>query len=128
MVYEANGKIYEIGKTVDVSEKFCKREFVLHVPNEKNDKYDDYVKFEVVQDNCDKLDDVKVGDDVCVKFVVSGRKYEKDGTIKFFTSLKALNIIAQNQNDEFVGNVVEKKDTNKKEINKPEPSDDGLPF
>lgn len=89
-MFQLKGKLHEKSDTVQVSEKFKKREFVLFVPNEQNEKYSDLIKFELALDGCTLLDKVNVGDELSVKFVVNGRKWEKDGKVNYFNSLKCL--------------------------------------
>lgn len=92
--FELSGKLDSIGETIEVTDKFKKREFVLYVENESNPQYSDHIKFELSQDNCSKLDNVDAGDLIKVGFNVSGRKYisKKDGSIGYFNSLRAWRI------------------------------------
>ena len=64
------GKIYKIFDTIQVSEKFSKREFVLDC--QSNNGYPQYIKMEFVQNNCSILDSFKVGDSVNVEFDING--------------------------------------------------------
>lgn len=80
-----NGHIQEIHETKQVTDSFRKREFVIETIGE----YPQFIKFEVVQGNCEKLHDKKIGDNVDVSFNVKGRKFERDGQVKYFTGLEA---------------------------------------
>jgi hypothetical protein len=85
---KATGKLVEIFKTVQITDKFQKREFVLEYA--PNPKYPELVKFEIVQDKCALLDDFKVGDAVEVDFDLRGRKWtDKQGEVRYFTTVQA---------------------------------------
>ena len=85
---KVTGTLVEIFKSVQVTEKFQKREFVLEYT--PNPKYPELVKFEIVQDKCAQLDDFKVGDVVDVEFDLRGRKWtDKQGEVRYFTTVQA---------------------------------------
>jgi hypothetical protein len=85
---KVSGKLVEIFKTVQITDKFAKREFVLEYA--PNPKYPELVKFEIVQDKCALLDDFKVGDAVEVDFDLRGRKWtDKQGEVRYFTTVQA---------------------------------------
>lgn len=85
------GKIVELFDTVQVKETFKKREFVLE--HAENPQYPEFVKFELIQDKCELLDNNKVGDEVEVHFNLKGRKWvDPKGETKYFNSLHAWKI------------------------------------
>ncbi len=88
MSFEVNGKLIEKFDTQQVSEKFRKREFVLEVVD-KNPQYTESVKFQLLQDKSDLLDNFNVGDEMTVHFNLKGRKWEKNGQTSYFTNLDA---------------------------------------
>lgn len=93
MSFQITGTIYRIEETVQVSEKFKKREFVLVTTEEINAKtYFNYVKMQLVQNKCDLLDYYAEGEEVTVSFNVKGNKWEKDGKENFITNLDAWRI------------------------------------
>ena len=51
--------------------------------------YTQLIKFQMVQNNCEKLDGFNEGDDVKVTFNLRGREYTKDGKTSYFTNLDA---------------------------------------
>ena len=55
-------------------------------------EFTDYIRFQLTQDRCDVLDRFKEGQEVKVSFSLRGRKYEKDGDIKYFTNIEAWRI------------------------------------
>jgi len=98
---EITGKIHHIAETVFVTDKFSKREFVLHIEDEKNSKYDDFIQLQMTMDNCDRLNGLHFGDKVKVQVNVRGREWEKkDGSGKaYFNTLEAwkIEVVEQNQ-------------------------------
>jgi hypothetical protein len=90
MSYEIKGKLVEVFDTVEVSDKFKKREFVIETSNENGGKvYTNLIKFQLTQTNVDKLDYHNVNSDINVKFNLKGRKWEKDGKVSYFNTLDA---------------------------------------
>jgi hypothetical protein len=92
MSLEVTGKLLVKYETVQVSEKFKKREFVIEIAEEINGNiYTNYGKFQLVQNKCDIIDRFNTGDTVKVSFNVKGNSYvdKKDGTTKYISSLDA---------------------------------------
>jgi len=87
---EIQGTIHAIGKEQQVSEKFRKRDFVLHVVNETNPQYDDFIQLQMSQDKCAKLDEVEVGYEIKAFVNIRGKEYsKKDGTgMGYFNTLE----------------------------------------
>lgn len=85
------GKILEVKDTAQVTESFRKREFVVEYAD--NPQYPEFIKFELIQDRCDLMDDFKVGQEVEVHFNLKGRKWtDPKGEVKYFNSLQAWRI------------------------------------
>lgn len=85
------GKIVEKYDTQTIKDTFKKREFVLEYA--ENPQYPEFIKFELIQSNCDQLDTLNVGDDVTVNFNLKGRKWtDPQGEVKYFNSLQAWRI------------------------------------
>lgn len=83
-----DGKLIEKSETQDISESFKKREFVLEYS--ENPQYPEYLKFELIQANCQQLDDFEIGDEMNVSFNLKGRKWtDPKGVVKYFNSLQA---------------------------------------
>jgi hypothetical protein len=72
MTFEIQGLMHSKKDKVQVSEKFAKRDFIIHIPNEKNSQYPDYVSFQCTQDRCDLLKGISKNDLVKVSFNVNG--------------------------------------------------------
>jgi hypothetical protein len=89
---EIQGKVLEIGETVDVSDRFRKRELIVEYID--NPQYPEYLKFELVQDKCELIDGFNVGDELVVHFDLKGRRWtDKQGQVKYFNSLQAWRLI-----------------------------------
>ena len=68
---------------------FRKRLVVLE---QDNGRFTNYVPVEFVQDACDTVDQMNVGDDVEVTYRLSGRKWQRDqnSEVKYFVNVEAL--------------------------------------
>ena len=73
MSYEASGTIKLINETQTFPSGFTKREFVITT---EHDKYPQDLKFEVVKDRCDLLDQFSVGQKVQLNFDIRGNEYK----------------------------------------------------
>jgi hypothetical protein len=89
-MFKITGTIKVMNPTVQVSEKFSKREFVL---TENTSQYPQDVLFQAVQDRCALLDTINVGEQVEVSFNLRGREWTSpQGEVKYFNSLDAWRI------------------------------------
>ena len=85
------GKLVEKYDTQTIKDTFKKREFILEFA--ENPQYPEFIKFELIQSNCDQLDSMNVGDEVSVNFNLKGRKWtDPNGEVKYFNSLQAWRI------------------------------------
>lgn len=90
MSYELTGKVLQFEDVVQISDRFKKREFVLERERMGGSMvFTDYVKFQLVQDRVNLIDDVAIGDLLKVHFDIRGNKWEKNGETKYFTNLEA---------------------------------------
>lgn len=83
------GKLVEKYDTQEVSGSFRKREFVVEYA--ENPQYPEFLKLELIQSNCQQLDDFQVGDQVQVSFNLKGRRWVDPSTQtpKYFNTLQA---------------------------------------
>jgi hypothetical protein len=93
MAFEITGKVIDISPVNQVSDKFKKREFVI----EKKEAggaavFIDYIKFQLIQDKCDLINESYLNEDVKIWFNLKGNKWERDGKINYFTNLDAWKI------------------------------------
>lgn len=90
MDLEITGKLSEIFLTLQISERFRKREFILDITEESNgNTYPNFAKFQASQNKCDVLDSYKVGEMVKVHFNIRGNNVtsQKDGKTYNITNL-----------------------------------------
>ena len=91
---EIKGIIKKISETVQISDRFRKREFVVEYSN--NPDYPQPIQFEMVQDRCELLDSFQEGQEVEVHFDLRGREWKSpQGQIKYFNSLQAWKLVAE---------------------------------
>ncbi len=93
MAFEISGKVIEISPPVQVSEKFRKREFIVESREVSGDNsFVEYIKFQLIQDRCDIIDDSYLHEEVRVLFNIKGNRWEKEGRVSYFTNLDAWRI------------------------------------
>jgi Domain of unknown function (DUF3127) len=93
MSYELTGRLLEKFDTVQRTETFKVREFVVEKSEEINGKtITNYIKFQCVQDRTNIVDRVNAGDEIKVYFNIKGTKWEKDGRTSYFSNLDAWRI------------------------------------
>ena len=83
------GKVHLIEETKTYGQNgFRKRLVVLE---QENDRFTNYIPLDFIRDGCDQVDQLKVGDDVEVKYRLSGRKWQKDpgSEVRFFLNAEA---------------------------------------
>lgn len=93
MAFEITGKVIDIAPVNQVSDKFKKREFVI----EKKETggaavFIDYIKFQLVQDKCDLINESFLNEEIKIWFNLKGNKWERDGKVNYFTNLDAWKI------------------------------------
>lgn len=93
MSYEITGKLLEKFETIQRSETFKVREFVIEKSDEVNGKtITNFIKFQCTQDRTGIVDRVNVGDEIKVYFNIRGAKWEKGGKTSYFNNLDAWRI------------------------------------
>ena len=93
------GIIHQINEEKQVTEKFKKREFVVYIPG--NSYRDRYVKFSLIQSDCDMIDNFEEGDTVEVSYSFEGREWKNPKTdeLEYFNDVRASRIIPQEEKD-----------------------------
>ena len=125
------GRIKVIMPTVQVTEKFAKRDFVVTT----DEMYPQHILMQFTQDKCSLLDLYKVDDEVEVAINIKGREYTtKEGEIKYFTTIESWRINNLNQQPH-QGGIPSEASTPKVQAeqvntvsNNEEEDDDSLPF
>ena len=91
---EIKGTIKKISETVQISERFRKREFVVEYAS--NQDYPQPLQFEMVQDRCELLDSFQEGQQVEISFDLRGREWTNpQGQVKYFNSLQAWKLVGE---------------------------------
>lgn len=103
---EAQGKIKEIKDEKTFGDKgFRKREMILV----SDEQYPQTLKIEFIQDNCDKLDNHKVGDDVKISLNLKGREWiNPQGEAVYFNSFEGWAIASVDGSQPHVNNAPSK--------------------
>jgi hypothetical protein len=87
--FKLTGKIKVIKPTEVVSPKFSKRIFVVT----DNSQYPQDIEFQITQDKCALLDNMKVGSQVEVSFNIRGKEWiSPAGEAKYFNTVEAWRI------------------------------------
>ena len=90
MSFEITGKLVAKYDTVQRTETFKTREFVLEKTEDINGRIiSNYIKFQSVQDRTSMPDRFSIGDEVKVSFNIKGTKWMKDGKENYITNLDA---------------------------------------
>jgi len=89
-MFKLKGKVKAVGQTVQVSDKFSKREFVV---TDESEKYPQDIMLQLTQDKCELLNSVQVNQEVEVSFNLRGRGWTNpQGEVKYFNTLEAWKI------------------------------------
>ena len=93
MAFEIIGKVIDISPINQVSDKFKKREFVVEKKETGGTAvFIDYIKFQLLQDKCDLIDESFMNEEIKIWFNIKGNKWERDGKVNYFTNLDAWKI------------------------------------
>lgn len=87
---KVSGVVHLIEDTKEYGKNgFRKRLVVLE---QENGSFTNYIPVEFIKDSCDTVDDMNVGDEVEVKYRLSGRRWQRDeaSEVKFFLSAEAM--------------------------------------
>lgn len=90
MAFEITGKVVDVMPVNQVSDKFKKREFVIEKKETGGSAvFIDYIKFQLVQDKCDLINESYINEEVKVSFNIKGNRWEREGKVNYFTNLDA---------------------------------------
>ncbi len=93
MAFEITGKVIDIAPVNQVSDKFRKREFVIERKETGGAAvFIDYIKFQLLQDKCDLINESFMNEEIKIWFNLKGNKWERDGKVNYFTNLDAWKI------------------------------------
>lgn len=83
---EITGRVHEVLPTQQVTDTFKKRDLIIEYA--ENPQYPEFIKFEAHKDACEKLDELRTGDNVTVHFNLRGRPWNnKEGKTSYFNTL-----------------------------------------
>lgn len=105
---KVRGHVHLVEETKTFGQKgFRKRLVVLE---QDNGRFQNFIPVEFIQDSCDQVNDLKVGDEIEISYRLGGRKWQRDpaSEVKFFlsceaTSFRVLSGAAGGGVDEFGG-------------------------
>ncbi|MFC2131539.1 DUF3127 domain-containing protein [Bacteroidota bacterium] len=101
MNFELSGKLIEKFDIIQVNDTFRKREFVVETSeNNAGREFIEQIKFQLIQDKCEIIDNFSIDDNVKVKFNIKGRRWEKEDRVNYFINLDAWKIEAESKIDE----------------------------
>ena len=86
---KVSGKVHFIDETKTFGQNgFRKRTVVLE---QDSGRFTNYIPVEFIQESCDSVDSLKVGDEAEITFELTGRKWQKDAAseVKYFLNAQA---------------------------------------
>lgn len=90
MSFELNGKLVAKYDTVQRTETFKTREFVIEKTDDIGGRViSNFIKFQCVQDKTAMPDRFTIGDTLKISFNIKGTKWTKDGKENYITNLDA---------------------------------------
>lgn len=90
MSYEVTGKLVAVYDTMQRTETFKVREFVIEKQDDIGGRIiSNFIKFQCVQDKTEMPGRFSVGDEVKVSFNLKGNRSDKSGQTTYFTNLDA---------------------------------------
>jgi hypothetical protein len=90
MSFEITGKLIVKYNTMQRSETFKTREFVIEKSDDINGRViNNFIKFQAVQDRTAIVDRFNEGETVKVYFNIKGTRWEKEGRVNYITNLDA---------------------------------------
>ncbi len=87
---KVRGIVHVVEETKTYGQKgFRKRLVVLE---QDNGRFSSYIPIDFIQDGCDQVDGLNVGDEVEITYRLSGRKWQRDPSseVKYFLSAEAI--------------------------------------
>ena len=123
----SDGKIRGVVHFIDETKSYGQRGFRKRVVVLEQDKerFTNYVPLEFIQDGCDTVDELNLGDEVEIEYRLSGRKWQRDANseVKYFLNAQALSFTKLNS----PGPTADPNDVNK-ELAQDDQLDDDVPF
>lgn len=86
---KVSGKVHFIDETKTFGQNgFRKRTVVLE---QDSGRFTNYIPIEFIQESCDSVDSLKIGDEAEITFELTGRKWQRDAAseVKYFLNAQA---------------------------------------
>ena len=86
---KVSGKVHFIDETKTFGQNgFRKRTVVLE---QDSGRFTNYIPIEFIQESCDTVDSLKIGDEAEITFELTGRKWQRDAAseVKYFLNAQA---------------------------------------
>ena len=115
--FELEGTLMEVMDIQSFPSGFTKREFVVR---EEDERYPQDIKMTLTRNQCNLVDNFKIGDRVRVTFSLRGNKWQE----RYFTDLNAFKL----ERIEVDGSTMEPLETPEADFVTDEIADDDMPF
>ena len=124
---DIQGKLIKKYETTKINDSFRKREFVVQYV--ENPQYPELLKFDLIQDRCDLLEEFNIGDTLKVEFNLKGRKWtDPSGNDKYFNTLQAWRLSPVSSEIEPLDSTKTNSSPSAETIGDSFSEDDNLPF
>ena len=90
--FEVSGKVLEVGEVQTFSSGFQKRTIVVEASKDA-EKFSNPIQLTLKKDQVSLADTLNVGDGITAEGFVEGRKWEKDGNVRYFIDLNTKSIM-----------------------------------
>ena len=90
--FYVSGKVLEVGETQTFSSGFQKRNIIVEASKDA-EKFSNPVALTLKKEACSKADSIGVGDFVDAEGYVEGRRWENNGSVRYFTDLNVKSIM-----------------------------------
>ena len=125
---KVRGKVHLIEQTKTYGQKgFRKRLVVLE---QDDDRFTNYIPVDFIQDACDSVDEVNVGDELEISYRLSGRKWQRDANseVKFFLNAEATGFTVLDSAADRAAAGGSAEPVDREEDYVPDENDDDVPF
>lgn len=85
MQNELSGRVEFIGEIKEFESGFRLRDLVVQI----GDQFPQFITVQFIREDCEKLDELKVGMEVTVGFYLNGRKWDSPDGTRYFNTLRA---------------------------------------
>ena len=85
MQNELSGRVEFIGKIKEFDSGFRLRDLVVQI----GDQFPQFITVQFIREDCEKLDELKVGMEVTVGYYLNGRKWDSPDGTRYFNTLRA---------------------------------------